>query len=179
MIIRVGKDASVHNQLLWTPPPDSQFVAKILADEEHFVGGTFCRLVHAGQEYIWSWTGEDDPSVKLGVTPRFSLIIPMLVKEGDTKTGRNVRFPQSVLRQVEAFSFSGIRIPGAIVKVSRTDTESYVRYALEPTGKYASTSDFDQDTWVAKLLDHICVVESASEVRRWLREKGVLSVEDF
>lgn len=163
-------------RLLWTVPANTTFIAQILCGQESIISGDFCHYyVSDSKELVWVHTGKGDPCEKLDVQPRFSLIIPMLIKVGDDeKVQRNVRFPKSVGRKLESLMLSSDSIRNLVVKVTRDDTGQWASYNIESTGKMARATsyEFDEAMWLDAMLEEIIDLD-APAVEHWLQTNGV------
>lgn len=165
-----------NTRLLWSVPRNTTFTAQILCDNDHLISGTLCHYYGAKDgELVWEHTGDDDPATDLEVHPRFSFVIPMMVKtpEGD-KVQKNVRFPKSIARKVEDIVVRQGSIENMVVTVSRDDTGDWAAYDIVPTGQVVSgdLSGFNQDDWVNCFLE-IVFAGTAEETADWLDSKGV------
>lgn len=178
MALSVGISASIDslsNKLLWTPTPDQVFTAKFLADQNHIIEGEFCHLFYNQTEYVWVYTGKDDPCDELNIKPRFSVIVPMAVKVNDKKVICNVRFPKSVRSKI--LSIAGIVAPnsldGAIVKIRRDDSGKFTKYEIKSAGTWAPVIEFDQDGWVNDFTTNKIWDCPAKEIRERLIAEDV------
>jgi len=137
--IKVGvKEANNEShRLLWTPPSGT-VRAQILVDIDHVVEANLIHLYRQDREIIWVYTDDPkDPSEKLSLKPRLSVIVPMLIKDSDgKKTLRFVRGPKSFWNQLRRLSnqnAGGIR--GLIIDLTRTDGE-FAKYTMTSQGTY-------------------------------------------
>lgn len=174
MSIRIGTHGEArNNRLFWTVPNGATVRAKFLADHKHVISGEFCSTFAPDDtELIWAHCGDDDPGTDIGVKPRFSLLVPMLVKVGDEKITRIVRLPKSVMRQIDSLSVTYPTIRGLIVDITRSDNGKWAEYTIASTGKISPVTDFDQDEWVQSMLDKIFVGD-ADAVRTYLINNGI------
>lgn len=174
MSIRVGLTGAAErgaDRLLWTVPAGVEFAAKLLVGLDHVVEANLCHLVHDGVEYVWAHVGADDPCFLLGVEPRFSIVVPMVVKdELGGKVRRDARFPKSVGPQLRVL---GKNMAGSVVRLSRDDSGRFSRYVLTPTGTRATLDGFDADEWLETFLGKVFVEKNGLTVDGWLRGNGV------
>lgn len=144
------------SRTLWTPPVGKS-VGQILVDLEHVIEATTCTLFFDRQDIVWVACDDEvnDPCHKLGVEPRVSVIVPMLIKDDDgTKTQRFVRGPRyfwTLLRKLNSTNTNGIK--GLIVTLERVD-DGFSRYTFSSDGRYGKLST-SQDDVIKMFMDSI------------------------
>jgi len=153
-----GKEEA--EKFLWTIPANTTVTAKILVDEDHLIESHLCQ--HNGK--TWAYTGKGDPCEKLGVEPRFSVLVPCSVKTSSGKTYRVVRGPKAISNQLSALALNH-DLRGLVVTIERKD-DRFAKYTIKPTGQKAAVEE-DQDILVADILEHI-KQGTADEVAQWL-----------
>lgn len=157
--------------LLYTPP-EGKMVGQILVDIDHIIEVTTCHLLYDGdKEFVWAKCDEDDPSVELGITPKFSVVVPMVVKfEDGTKGQRFVRGPKQfwkILKDLNNKAPDGLL--GLVVELTRTNGDFAV-YSATTKGIY-STLPKDQDVVIQEFIDSVFVGNS-DEVMNKIKEKA-------
>jgi hypothetical protein len=172
MAIRVGMTGPIESgALLWTVPNNILVTGKLLANTDHFIEAELCHLKYESKEYVWAFTDEkEDPCHLLKIQPRFSLIVPVLIKNGESKVHKNIRFPKSFSTALFGLEKNG-KTAGMIVEISRFDSGGYSKYAIIDTTKKAPI-DFNQDEWVEQILARI-KIGTPKEIKDWLQEIGV------
>lgn len=172
MAIKIGLTESdlQAGTLMYTIPSDSEIDAQIVVDIEHIVSGTFCHMKKGDEELVWAYAGDQDPAHSLDIRPRFSVIVPSVVKEGDKKVVRYIRGPKQFLKQLLSLERRFDTIKGLRVKFIREDKD-WVRYTISPTGKRAATDEFDQDEILQDFMDNV-FQGTPSEIMDWLGDAG-------
>lgn len=159
--VKVGVKAATNenHRLLWTPPAGT-VKAQILVDIDHVVEANLVHFYRQESEIIWAYTDDPkDPSEKLSLKPRLSVIVPMLVKDDSGKKQlRYVRGPKSFwnqLRRLNSQNTGGIK--GLIIDLTRTDGE-FAKYSMMSKGSYGKIEDDalrNQDALVNHIIDQI------------------------
>lgn len=167
MAIKVGlSEADVQTGLLFTIPPNSVIDAQIVIDIDHVISGTFCHYKVGEKEIIWAYSGESDPCHSLDISPRFSVIVPAILKQNKKKSLQYVRGPKQFQRALLTLDNRFGSIKGLLVKFGRKD-DKFAHYSIEPTGKTAPLDDHDQDEIIETILDDI-YSGTSEEIAEWL-----------
>lgn len=128
------------------------------------IEATTCTLFIDKTDVVWAACDDEanDPCHRLGVEPRVSVIVPMLIKDDDgTKTLRFVRGPRyfwTLLRKLNSTAPGGIK--GLIVTIERVD-DGFSRYSFSTDNRYGKLST-PQDDVIKKFMDSIIVGDPAS-----------------
>jgi len=158
---KAPKNAATVDKLFWTIPSNSTVTAKILVDADHLVDGYFCQ--HNGK--LWAYSGDEDPCHDLqDVEPRFSILLPCLIKTPTGKEFKVIRGPQAIAKQIESLATTN-NLRGLLVTITRKD-ERFAKYTVTPTGQRAKVEE-DQDELVADILSKIKQGDSR-EIAEWL-----------
>lgn len=155
--IHIGRPTELRNSyFLWTVPADSTVRAKILVDSDHVISGDFCSYAPNGKdEVMWVYTGDDDPCHELNISPRFSIVIPMLVRLGSEKVIKNVRLPRSCDRKIDALIATHGTIHNLIITITRDDSGQWSEYTLLGTARGKDDGTFKQNEWVQSFVDFV------------------------
>lgn len=172
MPIKIGlTEEDVRGKSLFlTVTPEAPIAAQIIIDLDHVVQGTFCHMKHNEEELIWVYTGDDDPCHDFDFNPRFSVIVPCIVKEKSGKVVRYIRGPKQFNRELLRLNTRYESIQGLIVEFRREDGD-FAKYSILPQGKRVKVTE-DQDEVLEEFLSDI-FDGTADETREWLQEKGV------
>lgn len=157
------------NTLFLTVTQESPIEAKILVDIDHVIQGEFCHHKVDGKELVWTYIGEEDPCYDLESKPRFSVIVPCLIKERDKKVVRYIRGPRQFNRELLKLDATYETIRGLIVKFVREDGD-WAKYSIVPSGKVSTVSE-DQDEVVSDFLNEI-FQGNAEQIRQYISDNG-------
>lgn len=168
---KAPKGMEQKEKAFWTIPANTKVIAKVLVDIEHVVEGFFCQY----GDKLWAYCGDDDPCHKLGIEPRFSILLPCIVKIGNTKELKVIRGPQGLSKQIEALAITK-DLRGLLIELQRKD-DKWARYTVTPTGQRATVEE-DQDQLVQDILSKIKQGTSA-EIAAWLGINTKVEEEDL
>lgn len=85
----------------------------------------------------WAFLGKDDPSIAMGVAPRYRALMPVLTKEGEVKI---FGFGSSVARQFAAIGEEVPEIKGKVFRVRRTGAGLSTKYTIVAVGREVDVS---------------------------------------
>ena len=180
MAIKVGLSEEVlqAGYLMYTIPSNSSIDAQIIVDLDHVIYGEFCHLKKGDEERVWAYTGDKDPCHSMGIDPRFSVVVPAVVKEKGKKVVRYIRGSKQFQRQLLSLNSRFESILGLRVKFTRKDGD-WTRYSIDPTGKFASTDEYDQDDILESFMENV-FQGTPQEVMDWLGASApAINLSDF
>lgn len=160
-----------------------------LADGDSFeivaIGGVD-EVISFDQHAIWIDEGnspifpclqsKDCPGCRIGDTPRFKAIMPILVKTDAGQEERLIIFGKAVMRALaDAEDAVGASLHGHILRFSRKGSGMTTKYSVMPTGRQYAKAPSIEDFGLQP-LEHIGptepedIIESLRQAKKWKAE---------
>ena len=172
MPIKIGlseKDL-ISNSILYSIPANSKLEAQIAVDMDHIVSGELCRYKKNNQEFVWGFTGKEDPCHQLNISPNFNVIIPCYIKTNDhIKELVYIRGPKQFATELLKLKNRFGDIKGLVVQFERKDGK-FAKYTISPTGIISKLQEVDESVILKPLVSKI-FQGTSTEVFDWLGSK--------
>ena len=172
MPIKIGLSESdlEGNSILYSIPANSKLEAQIAVDMDHIVSGELCRYKKNNDEFVWEYTGKEDPCYQLNINPSFNVIIPCYVKlNKHIKQLVYIRGPKQFATELLKLEKKFGDIRGMVVQFERKDGK-YAKYTISPTGIISKLQEVDIDNILKPLVSKI-FQGTSSQVYDWLGSK--------
>lgn len=170
MAVKIGLSASdlQSDKLFYTIPSNTTITGQIVVGIDQIISGHFCHLKKGDSELVWAYSGDGDPSDKMdNVYPKFSVVVPAIIKEGTEKNLRYIRGPKQFQNQLIAINSRLGNIENLIVKFERKDGDSFAKYSITPTGKRAKPSGYNSEEVLKELMGEF-FQGTPEEILEWL-----------
>ena len=174
-MLNVGYNPLDTTKLLYSIPKNGKMTVKVLVNSSGIISGEICTY----GEYIWAYTGEDDPIHDVGGSPRWMAIVPVIAKIGkESKQRLNLRLPRSAVNSLVSLEGEA-GLKGRIFEIIRSDGDgkSFVRYTVTDTGKHSSVTESEGEI-MQPILDSI-IQKPASEIRKIVKLKSKKDEEEL
>lgn len=175
MKIGISPTTLKDNGLLSDVGRNGSIKCKILVDIEHIITGDFCTSQGRDKkEVVWEYVGPEDPIHDLDRKPRFMVILPVLVKEGEAKVVKYLRLPKSCVQKLLSLSKLEGGLQGRIVTIVRQDGsgKEFTSYDFKDYGSRSAVTE-NQEELVKYVIDNV-ITGSPEEIREQLKKLGVL-----